>query len=74
MNNYRVDRMPEQPSPPCGMNSILYCGDNYVAAMHIFNCMSGGKDAWNNPDHRYGVGLSLWNADRREYVIKRWKS
>lgn len=66
--------MIQQPVPPCGMNSIVYVGDNYATAMHVYNFITGGKDAWNQPNPEYGVGLSLWNPDRREYVTKRWKS
>lgn len=73
-NNYRVDRAMEGLSPPCGMNSIRYIGDNYVAAMHVFNHLEGGKDAWNQPDKDYGVMLSMWDSNRNDYVVKRWKS
>lgn len=73
-NNYRVDRASEAVSPPCGMNSVLYAGDNYHAAMHVFNYTEGGKDAWNQPDRNCGVMLSLWNSDKQMYVAKRWKN
>ena len=74
MNNYRVDRAMEALSPPCGMNSILYSGDSYTTAMHIFNCMEGGKTAWGEPHRDYGIMLSIWNPDRGDWIVKRWKS
>ena len=74
MNNYRVDRAEETATPPCGMNSILYSGDNYIAAMHVFNCTEGGKDMWNQPNKDYGVMLSIWNKDKNDWIVKRWKN
>jgi hypothetical protein len=61
-------------SPPCGMNSILYVGDDYEEALRVFLESEGGKNAWNQPNRDYGVMLSIWNPDRREYIVKRWKS
>jgi hypothetical protein len=73
-NQYRVDRALEALSPPCGMNSILYVGDNYPLAMRVFHATTGGKDAWNVPNRDYGVMLSIWHPERGVYVAKRWKS
>ncbi len=72
MNNYRVDRAEESPEPPVGMNSILYVGDNYVAAMHVYRYAEGGKDGWNQPNRAYGVMLSKWDGEK--YAVKMWKN
>lgn len=72
MNNYRVDRAKESPEPPVGMNSILYVGDSYTTAMHVYRHSVGGKNAWNQPNRDYGVMLSKWNGEK--YSVKMWKN
>jgi hypothetical protein len=72
MNNYRVDRAEELPERPVGMNSILYCGDNYSEALHVYRHAEGGKDAWNQPNRNYGVMLSKWDGEK--YAVKMWKN
>jgi len=72
VNNYRVDRCEEMPSPPCGMSSILYAGDNYADAMQVFTYTEGGKTAWNEVNHNCGVMLSKWNGE--EFRVVRWKN
>jgi hypothetical protein len=74
MNEYRVDRAREAVSPPCGMNSILYVGESLPDALAVFDHTAGGRDAWSKPNPDYGVMLSIWNQDRGEYTVKRWKS
>lgn len=73
MNKYRVDRAMEAPCSPVGMNSILYIGESYVEATKVYIHANGGKDAWNQPHCLYGVMLSIWNPDKNEYMVKRWK-
>lgn len=73
-NKYRVDRAMESVSPPCGTNSILYSGDSWAEACAVFNHAIGGKDEWNQPRCLYGVMLSVWNPDRNDWIVKRWKS
>lgn len=70
MNNYRVDRNDSEVRTPCGMNSLLYLGDSWDKARQIFNAADVGLDAWNQPNSRYGVTLSVWNDDKRDYIIK----
>ena len=74
VNKYRVDRAIEAPAPEVGMNSILYIGDSYEHATKVFMHATGGKDEWNQPNCLYGVMLSIWNPDRNDYMVKRWKS
>ena len=71
MSQYRVDRV-DSRTVPCGMNSILYLGDNWNAAMRVFSKAETGLDAWNQPNSRYGVILSVWNGQRLtgDYVVK----
>ncbi len=54
---------------PCGMNSILYIGDNWAEAREVYDAMAPGKDAWNNPNPAYGVLLSVWSDNLRDYVV-----
>jgi hypothetical protein len=65
MNTIRIDRVQHPQlgmSAPCGMNSIIYIGDNMHKALKVFHSSSVGKDAWNNADTTYGVSLSIWNG------------
>lgn len=72
MNNYRVDRA-MSTTVPCGMNSILYIGDSWAAARDAFHQASPGYDAWNQPNGAYGVILSAWHPDKRDYITHAWK-
>lgn len=74
MNKYRVDRALSR-RVPCGMNSILYCGDNWNKANAIFDNARCGVDTWSNENSAYGVILSVWHGQHScgEYVIKREK-
>jgi hypothetical protein len=74
MNTYRVDRSKETVSPPCGMSSVRYLGDNLEEALEVFHHTKGGMDAWDVPNENYGVMLSIWDQGREEYVRKVWKS
>ena len=71
---YRVDRAREALSPPCGMSSILYVGNDYDEALRVYLETTGGKDAWGKPDQTYGVMLSMWHPERNVYITKRWKN
>lgn len=68
MNTYRVDRN-NKPLAPCGMNGILYLGDNYNAAMFAFNSAKVGIGAWGTPNESYGVVFSKWHPERRDYGV-----
>lgn len=69
MNKYRVDRS-NTLSTPCGMNSLLYIGDNWDDARQVYNYVDTGKDAWNQPNDAYGVILSVWSDNLRDYIVK----
>lgn len=73
MNHYRVDLATKSLSPPCGMNSIRYIGNDYSTAVFVYLCTAVGKNAWDEPDPAYGVMLSIWDSTRRDYVAKFWK-
>ena len=66
---YRVDRV-DSMRVPCGMNSIRYVGDSWEMARRTFNLIDTGKDAWGQDNPAYGVVLSVWDNDERDYVIK----
>jgi hypothetical protein len=72
MNTYRVDRADSLQSP-CGMNSLLYIGDNIDEAVKVYTYHDPGKDSWNVPNSAYGIILSVWNAGANEYRVKRSK-
>ena len=72
LNTYRVDRVSGM-NAPCGMNSILFIGDNQKQANKVFEDAEIGLDWWDKPNSLYGVALSIWNPEKREYVIKRVK-
>ena len=61
MNKYRVDRN-NSSTVPCGMNSILYIGDNLVEARRQFELALTGFDWWGKVDGSYGVILSQWTG------------
>ena len=74
MSQYRVDRV-DSRTVPCGMNSILYLGDNWNAAMRVFSKAETGLDAWKQPNPAYGDVLSSWRGQRLtgDYVIQKEK-
>jgi hypothetical protein len=74
MNRYRVDRAPKGPNPPVGMNSILYIGDDAEEARRVYDYAHGRKDSWGQPDPDYGIMLSYWCTNNREYRVTRWKN
>lgn len=67
MNTYRVDRTSSR-CVPCGMNSLLYLGDDPRAARRVFSEAQAGLDMWNQPNAAYGVILSVWNGC--DYIVK----
>jgi len=72
MNDYRVDRA-DRLTVPCGMNSILYIGDDVAYAREVFSQAQPGLDVWNQPNPDYGVLMSKWNETLQDYVILRRK-
>lgn len=72
MNTYRVDRAMSL-RVPCGMNSVCYIGDDPKAAAKVFEYLEPGKDAWNQPNPAYGLILSVWSDNLRDYIVKRSK-
>ena len=75
MPNFRVDRNDSKTSTPCGMNSILYLGDNRRDAQQVFDCAQPGFNHWNEPDKRYGVTLARWKGQTLtgDYVVEQHK-
>ena len=69
MNKYRVDRANCKVTP-CGMNSIVYIGDNWSKARAVYDTTTGGLDAWGQPNSLYGVILSVWDEGKRDYIVK----
>jgi hypothetical protein len=70
MNKYRVDINNNTRIVPCGMTSILYIGDNWESARGVLAQATTGVDSWGNPNSLYGVTLSVWSDDKRDYIIK----
>jgi hypothetical protein len=68
MNKYRVDRS-DGSRIPCGMNSLIYLGNNYRDALRAFKAAATGLDYWNQPRPEYGVILSQWNDAKLDYAI-----
>lgn len=68
-NKYRVDRVSSR-RVPCGVNSIEYIGNDWNKAREVFHHTEVGIDEWGAPSERYGVILSVWNDEKRDYVIK----
>ena len=68
MNNYRVDRN-DSLIVPCGMNSILYIGDNRNKAISIFKRALIGLDTWCGENHGYGVLFSKWDDKKNDYIV-----
>ncbi len=66
---YRVDRVTNAQTP-CGMNSIRYIGDSWKVARALFERIPTGFDAWDQPNAAYGVILSVWDDNKRDYVVK----
>lgn len=61
MNKYRVDRNNKR-HVPCGMNSIIYIGNDLNEAKRRFQQTLTGFDCWSKVDNNYGVILSEWNG------------
>ena len=61
MNKYRVDRNNKR-HVPCGMNSIIYIGNNLIEAKRRYQQTLTGFDWWSKVDNNYGVILSEWNG------------
>lgn len=68
-NSYRVDRANSR-RVPCGMNSILYIGDNWEKARKVYAAAEIGRDSWNNENITYGVILSVWDSSKNDYIVK----
>jgi hypothetical protein len=69
MNHYRVDRVAEVSDVcPCGMNSILYLGNDMSEARKVFLHSRSGIDTWGKQNKGYGVGLYRWHEKMREYL------
>jgi len=70
MSNIRVDRSISDSRVPCGMNSLLYYGNNWNHARDAFHDASPGYDAWNKPNGAYGVILSIWCDRTGDFVVR----
>lgn len=69
-NKYRVDRnaCALGVSVPCGMNSLLYLGDNALEARKAFDVAEPGLDSWGRPNATFGVTMAVWNGEN--YIVK----
>jgi len=65
---FRVDRT-DTKSVPCGMNSIVYLGNNLNEARYVFAQTEMGRGPWNDERPTYGVVLSQWSYSEGDYVI-----
>lgn len=71
---YRVDRMhKDETRVPCGMNSLRFLGDREHKALECFADENTGIDTWGKSNGQYGLVLSEWNNDTRDYNILRRK-
>jgi hypothetical protein len=52
------------------MSSLLYLGSNWQDARRVFDTAEVGRDAWNQPNELYGLTLSVWSDEKREYIVK----
>lgn len=68
--NIRVDLV-DSRRVPCGMNSIVYLGNDINKAVKSYNETPTGVDQWHKPNKGWGVILSIWGGS--EYIIKREK-
>lgn len=68
MSDYRVDLV-DSMSVPCGMNSIVYIGDDPTDARATFMVTPVGLDAWGRQNGHYGVVLSRWSYAEGDYII-----
>ncbi len=64
---YRVDRARHKVTP-CGMNSIVYIGDNRKQAQEAFEQAEIGLNEWNQPNSQFGVVLSVWQDQAYEVI------
>lgn len=72
MNNFRVDRIHrDAENPPAGMNSILYIGDSFGHAEHVYLAAEPGRTPWGKRDPEYELALSKWDESKRDYLIVR---
>ena len=58
MNKYRVDRNNKR-HVPCGMNSIIYIGNNLIEAKRRYQLALTGFDCWGKVNNNYGIVLEL---------------
>jgi hypothetical protein len=72
MNTYRIDRATDKRTP-CGMNSIVYIGDNIREARKSFFNTVAGFDTWNKQNADYGILFSKWNIAKCDYVCVGFK-
>lgn len=72
MNRYRVDRH-NLPVTPAGMNSIVYIGENWLYAQAMYANTATGLDIWDKPDPTFGVILSVWDDQQRDYRVLKTK-
>jgi hypothetical protein len=70
---YRVDRSMAKLGghPPCGMNSLLYLGDNEKLALEVFNVSPPGYSPWGSRNASYGITMAVWNGT--DFIVKRQK-
>jgi hypothetical protein len=69
-NKFRVDRA-RLPRVPCGMNAIVYVGDNFNSARKVFDNTQTKRDAWGKHNDAYGLVLSRWDGKQYNIVAMR---
>lgn len=69
---YRVDRT-DGLAAPCGMNSIIYLGGSKRQATQVMLDAELKRDAWNQPNDKYGVVLFEWYDLGKRYVPISWR-
>jgi len=69
MARFRVDRNKSRTKVPCGMNSIIYVGDQFNVAYAIFKESFPGIDEWGQVDKLYCVTLAEWSSFKKDYIV-----
>lgn len=73
MADYKVCRTNSKTTVPCGMNAMLYYGTSLKQATKAFNEAKTGLDAWSNSNTTYGVVLSVYKLESRDFIVIRHK-
>ena len=69
---YRVVRA-DTLAEPVGMASIIYLGGSKREATQVMLDAELKRDAWNQPNDKYGVVLFEWYDLGKRYVPVSWR-